>query len=173
MLVGMENDDLKRALGGVVLESAHLERVLRAAFSALVGSKYTAVFDGRMTAHALIEDCHQIARVHTGLSQPERAALTEALNACDAVNQQRNRVIHDSWAYRPGDALVTLQGQRSSADVLVITRTLDELTDLADKIAAAVGELAAAVTSALGSDSLRIEDQLRLELDRGVSADLG
>jgi hypothetical protein len=39
----MDIDELQHALGGVVLESAYLERVLRAAFSALVGSKYAAV----------------------------------------------------------------------------------------------------------------------------------
>jgi hypothetical protein len=169
----MDIDELKCALGGVVLESAHLERVLRGTFSALVGSKYAAVFDGRMTAHTLIEDCHHIARVHTGLSESARAELSEALNACDAANRQRNRVIHDSWAYRPGSALVTLQSQRDSQDVTVITRSLAELADLADQIAAAVGKLAAAVTGALGADSLRIEDQLRAELGHDIGADLG
>jgi hypothetical protein len=47
MLVGVDVDELQHALGGVVLEAAYLERVLRAAFSALVGSKYAAVVDGR------------------------------------------------------------------------------------------------------------------------------
>jgi hypothetical protein len=168
----MDIDELKCALGGVVLESAHLERVLRGTFSALVGSKYAAVFDGRMTAHTLIEDCHHIARVHTGLSESARDELSEALNACDVANRQRNRVIHDSWAYRPG-ALVTVQSQRDSQDVAVITRSLAELADLAGQIAAAVGELTAAVTGALGADSLRIEDQLRTELGHDINADLG
>ena len=34
----MDVDELQHALGGVVLESAYMERVLRAAFSALVTS---------------------------------------------------------------------------------------------------------------------------------------
>lgn len=38
MLVGVDVDELQHALGGVVLKAAYLERVLRAAFSALVGS---------------------------------------------------------------------------------------------------------------------------------------
>ena len=62
MLVGVDVDELQHALGGVVLEAAYLERVLRAAFSALVGSKYAAVVDGRLTAAALIEDCERITR---------------------------------------------------------------------------------------------------------------
>jgi hypothetical protein len=173
MLIGMDIDELKSALGGIVLESAHLERVLRAAFSALVASKYAAVFDGRMTAHTLIEDCHHVTRVHTGLPAPARAELVAALNACDAVNRQRNRVIHDSWAYRPDNALVTLQSDRDSQDVTVITRSLADLASLADQIAAAAARLTAAVTGALGADSLRTEDQLRLELGHDVGADFG
>ena len=43
MSTGMDVDELQHALGGVVLESAFLERVLRAAFSALIDSKYAAV----------------------------------------------------------------------------------------------------------------------------------
>jgi hypothetical protein len=43
MLAGMDARDLQRAIGGVALESAYLERALRAAFSALIGSKYAAV----------------------------------------------------------------------------------------------------------------------------------
>jgi hypothetical protein len=39
MLVGVDVDELQHALGGIVLEAAYLERVLRTAFSALVGSK--------------------------------------------------------------------------------------------------------------------------------------
>ena len=54
MLIDVDVDELQHALGGVVLEAAYLERVLRAAFSALVGSKYAAVVDGRLTAAALI-----------------------------------------------------------------------------------------------------------------------
>jgi hypothetical protein len=55
MSTGMDVDDLQHALGGVVLESAYLERVLRAAFSALIGSKYAAVVDSRLTAATMIE----------------------------------------------------------------------------------------------------------------------
>ena len=38
MITGMDVDELQHALGGIVLEAAYLERVLRAVFSALVGS---------------------------------------------------------------------------------------------------------------------------------------
>jgi hypothetical protein len=48
MLSAMDVDELQHALGGIVLEAAYLERVLRAAFSALVGSKYAAVIDRRL-----------------------------------------------------------------------------------------------------------------------------
>jgi hypothetical protein len=60
MLCCVDVDELRYALGGVVLEAAYLERTLRTAFSALVGSKYAAVVDGRLTASALIEDCERL-----------------------------------------------------------------------------------------------------------------
>jgi hypothetical protein len=173
MLTDMDVEELQRALGGVVLESAYLERVLRAAFSALVDSKYAAVIDGRMTAHGLIEDCQHIVREHTDIVEAAKAQLTEALNACAAANTGRNRVIHDAWAYRPGNVMVTLQTQCNSQDVTVRARTPAELQDLAGRIAEAADSLAAAVTAALGPGSMRIEDQLRQELGRDISADLG
>ena len=63
MLSSVDVDELRHALGGVVLEAAYLERTLRTAFSALVGSKYAAVVDGRLTAAALLEDCERITQV--------------------------------------------------------------------------------------------------------------
>ena len=46
MLTGVDVDELQHALGGSVLEAAYMERVLRTAFSALVGSKYAAAAAG-------------------------------------------------------------------------------------------------------------------------------
>jgi len=97
----MDVDELRHALGGIVLEAAYLERVLRTAFSALVGSKYAAVIDRRLTAATLIEDWEQIARHHTGIGDPARATLLAALRACHEANRERNRMIHDTWATRP------------------------------------------------------------------------
>jgi len=82
ILIGMDVDELQHALGGIVLEAAYLERVLRA-------------------------------------------------------------------------------------------RTPDEVRRLADQPAAAAGDLAAAMTAALGPDWGRLEDQLRRELGHDVNADLG
>jgi hypothetical protein len=110
MLVVVDVDELQHALGGIVLEAAYLERVLRTAFSALVGSKYAAVVDGRLTAAALIEDCERITRYHTGIAKPAKEAVS-ALRACHEANKNRNRVIHDTWATRPGSVMVTLQGR--------------------------------------------------------------
>jgi hypothetical protein len=168
----MNVDDLQHALGGIVIDSAYLEQVLRASFGALTGSKYAAAIDGRMMAHALIEDCRHITKVHTGIEESARAGLMESLDACDAANRKRNRVIHDAWAYRAGDVMITLQDQRDPQDVTIVAGTIDELTDLARQIRAAAANLAAAVTSALGAGSLRIEDQLRLELGHAVNAEV-
>ncbi len=173
MLTDMNAPELQRALGGIVIESAYLERVLRATFSALVGSKYVAVIDGRMTAHGLTEDCQHIVKVHTGIGAAQRSVLADALADCMTANAKRNRVIHDAWAYRPGEVMVTLQSQRNSQDVTVKAWTIDELNDLADRIAAAANGLAAAVVSVFGPDGMRVEDQLRQELGRDVEADLG
>jgi len=100
MLMGMDVDELQHALGGVVLEAAYMERVLRTAFSALVGSKYAAVVDERLTAAALIEDYERITKYHTGITESAKEAVWAALRACHEANRQRNRVIHDSWAAR-------------------------------------------------------------------------
>jgi hypothetical protein len=166
MLGGVDLDDLRRALGGVVLESACLERVLRAAFGALVGSKYTAAVDGRMPAHALIEDCHHIARVHASIGPSEQAALIAALEACDTANKGRNRVIHDAWTYRSA----ALPGM---SDQPVTAQAVDNMNELAATIAAAANALVAAITDAIGAESLQVDDELRLELGQDLGFDAG
>jgi len=173
MLMDVDVDELQHALGGVVLEAAYLERVLRAAFSALVGSKYAAVVDGRLTAAALIEDCERLTRYHTGISQPAKDVLLAAFRACHEVNKERNRVIHDTWATRPGNVMVTLQGGRRSHDVTVSVQTLAEARQLADQVAGAASGLKTAMTAALGSGWVLVEDQLRQELGHDISADPG
>jgi hypothetical protein len=157
----------------VVLEAAYLERVLRAAFSALVGSKYAAVVDGRLTAAALIEDCERLTRYHTGISQPAKDVLLAALRACHEANRERNRVIHDTWATRPGNVMVTLQGGRRAHDVTVSVRTLTEVRQLADQLSDAASGLKVAMTTALGANWVLVEDQLRQELGHDISADPG
>ena len=169
----MDVDELQRALGGIVLEAAYMERVLRAAFSALVGSKYAAVVDGRLTAATLIEDCERITRYHTSIADPAKEAVLTALRACHEANRKRNRVIHDTWATRPGDVIVTLQGSRTSHDVSVTVRTPDEVRQLADQLADAANGLTAAMTAALGTDWGFMEDQLRQELGHDINTDLG
>jgi cell division septum initiation protein DivIVA len=173
MLHDMDLDELQHALGAIVLESAYLERTLRAAFSALVGSKYAAVIDGRWAAAALIEDCEQIIKHHTDIAESARQPLLTALRACHEANRQRNRVIHDAWATGSGDAMVTLQGARKSHDVRISARTLAEVRQLADEVGGAADELKAAMTTALGRDWVLIEDELRNELGHDISTDLG
>jgi hypothetical protein len=90
MLGGMDVDELQHALGAIVLESAYLERVLRAAFSALVGSKYAAVIDGRWPASALIEDCEQIVKYphrHSGAGQGEAGRGAKGLPRGEQATQ--------------------------------------------------------------------------------------
>ena len=173
MLDGVDVDELQHALGGVVLESAYLERVLRAAFSALVGSKYAAVVDGRLSASALIEDCERITRYHAGIPAPAKVALRAALNACHEANRERNRVIHDTWATRPGSVMVTLHDDRRSHDLTVTARTLSEVRHLVGQVADAADELRAAMTTAFGSGWALTEDQLRQELGHEVRTDPG
>ena len=173
MLTSVDVDELRHALGGVVLEAAYLERVLRTAFSALVGSKYAAVVDGRLMAAALIEDCERITRYHTAITQPAKESIRTALRACHEANRDRNRVIHDTWATRPGRVMVTLQGSRTSHEITVTVQTLAEVRQLADQLANAANELGAAMAIALGPDWALLEDQLRLELGHDISADPG
>jgi hypothetical protein len=173
ILDGMETDELQHALGGVVLESGYLERMLRAAFCALTGSKYAVVAASQMMTSGLIEQCRHIATVHTDIGEAHKRQLAEALEACKRVNDRRNRVIHDTWASRPGDVTVTLRSKRSSHQVRVMARTLGELRQLADEIGLAADELGAVLAAALGADSLLIEDQLRQELGHDISTDQG
>ncbi len=173
MLTTVNVDELRHALGGVVLEAAYLERMLRAAFSGLVGSKYAAVVDGRLTAAALIDDCEHITRFHTGITEPAKEALLAALRACREANKERNRVIHDTWATRPGSVMVTLHDERRSHDVMVTARTLTEVRQLANQVADAADGLRAAMTTALGTGWALVEDQLRQEIGHDVRVDPG
>ena len=146
----MDHDELRHALGSIVLAAAHLERVLRPAFSALVGSKYAAVVDARLSASALIEDCERITSQHTVIPAAAKPPLLAALKACHEVNRERNRMIHDAWATRPDSMAV------------------DEVRRVADRLAGIVGELNAAMTAALGPEWVLVEDQLRQELGHDV-----
>jgi hypothetical protein len=129
--------------------------------------------DGRLTAAALIEDCERITKYHTGITESAKEAVWAALRACHEANRQRNQVIHDSWATRPGNVMVTLQGSRMSHDIAVTVRTLAEVRELAGQLANAANDLRAAMTTALGADWALTEDQLRQELGHDISADLG
>ena len=166
----MDVDELQHALGGVVLESAYLERVLRLSFSALVGSKYAAVVDGRLMASALIADCEQLTRYHTDLPSADKQGLHAALRACHEANRERNRVIHDTWATRPGNVMVTLRTDGTSHEVTVTARTLAEVRDLAQKIAASAEGLKSAMTAAFGPGWDLMEDRLRQELGHDITA---
>jgi hypothetical protein len=173
ILTGVDVDELQHALGGIVLESAYLERMLRTAFSALVGSKYAAVASGRLTAAALIEDCEHITRYHTDIPAQAKDAVLAALQACHRANRGRNRVIHDTWATRPGNTMVTLRGGGTSHEVSITARTLAEVRQLADQVAYAADALQTAMTEALGSGWALVEDQLRQELGHDISTDPG
>jgi hypothetical protein len=124
-------------------------------------------------AAALIEDCERITRYHSGITESAKEAVDTALRACHDANKARNRVIHDTWATRPGTMVVTLRGSRTSHDVTVTVRTLAEVRQLADQLASATNDLKAALTSALGPDWVLVEDQLRQELGHDIGADLG
>ncbi len=79
----------------------------------------------------------------------------------------------DTWATRPGSAMVTLHGARRSHDVTVTAQTLAEVRQVAGQVADAADELKAAMTTALGSGWALVEDQLRQELGHDISADPG
>ena len=166
----MDVDELQHALGGVVLESAYLERVLRATFGALIDSKYAALVDSRLTAAHMIEDCERITHHRTDIPGPEKDGLLAALKACHQANSHRNRVIHEEGATRPGDVMVTLHGSRNAHDVMVTVRTPAEVREVADRVADAANEVKAAMTAAFGPGWDLVEDQLRQELGRDIDA---
>jgi hypothetical protein len=108
------------------------------------------VVDARLTAAALIEDCEYITKHHTDLGGLDKDALLAALRDCREANQARNRVIHDAWATRPGNVMVTLRGDRSSHDITVTARTPAEVRQVADRVAEAVEAVKTAMTAAFG-----------------------
>ena len=150
-----------------------MEGVLRAAFSALVGSKYAAVVDGRLTASTLIDDCKRLTRYRMDIPAHAKDVVLAALEECHEANRQRNRVIHDAWATRPGDVPVTLPARQISHEVTVTARTLGRVRQLADRVASAADALKAAMTEALGSGWVVVENQLRQELGHDIGADPG
>lgn len=166
-------DELRHALGAVVLESAYLERVLRAAFSALVGSKYAALVDARLSMAALIEDCERITRHRADISDPDKDGLLEALKACHEANSDRNRVIHEVWAAQPATAMVIPDGSRHSRHVMVTARTPAEAQRVADLVGDAAHGVKTAMTAAFGPGWVRVEGQLRQELGTDLGADPG
>src|ERR1700722_6645505 len=172
MLTSVDTNELQHALGGIVLEAGYLERTLRTAFSALVGSKYAAVVAGHLTEAALIEDCQKITRYHTDLPQSVKQTLRTALTACDEARKKRNRTMHDAWAIRPGDIMVTLQANRDH-EVTITARTTAEIRQLADDLGQAANNLNAAMTAAFGVEWVQVEDQLRQELGHDIGTDLG
>jgi hypothetical protein len=95
------------------------------------------------------------------------------LEAAHQTNRERNRVIHDTWATRPGNLMVTLKGGRTSHEVTVTARTLAEVRRLADQLADASDGLRVAMAAALGSGWVLAEDQLRQELGHEINTDLG
>ena len=173
MIAGVDVDELQRALGGIVVEAAYMERVLRAVFSALVGSKYSAVVSGRLVASALIEDCERITGYRTEIAPHAKDAVLAALRACHEANRKRSRVIHDTWATRPGNVMVTLRSERGSHEVAGTARTLAEVGQVADQVADAAEALKAAMTEALGSGWELVADQLGRELGQDISTDPG
>lgn len=80
-------------------------------------------------------------------------------------------MIHESWTARPGNVLVTLHG--SAHDVTVTVRTAAEVQRVVNRVADAADDVQAAMTAALGSEWIVVEDQLRQELGHDLSADPG
>jgi hypothetical protein len=170
---GSADEPRECALGGIVLESAYMEHLLRAVFTALVGSKYAAVEAAGQNAGWLIERCEAITKVRQEISGDGRQAILAALGTCSATYQRRNRVVHDAWARRAGGRAVTLLSQRKDSDVTVTVRTVPELETLVDDLGSAAGALAASLAAAFGDDCLQLEKQLRLELGHDIGADAG
>lgn len=114
-----------------------------------------------------------LGRVVLEASYLERAlmaAFAALLGSKYAPVVDSHRVIHDAWALRPGGEMVTPQPSGDTADV---AGTLPELRQVADELGNAANHLTAAVTAAFGTEAMRVEDQLRLDLSRDVTADPG
>jgi hypothetical protein len=69
--------------------------------------------------------------------------------------------------------MVTLRGSRRSHDITVTVQTLAEVRQLAVQLADAADELGTAMTTALGPDWARLENQLRQELGHDIGGGPG
>jgi hypothetical protein len=156
-------DDRYFALGQVVETAAVMEISLRMAFCALMGSEYAAVVAESQETHWLTETCDTLVRHHRALHQNQRDAIRAALRACREANRARNRLVHEAWGTTPDGAPATIQTARGSYPVAGRAWAVGEIRAVADQIGTAQNELLTTIEAALGTESLRQEEQLRTD----------
>lgn len=115
------------ALGQVIESSVAMESRLRAAFCALVGSKYAAVVAGGQTADWLTEQSKALVDAHHDVGEAGRQAIKAALNRCKAANEQRNILAHSvAVGLRSDPAFQMVRSRRHTYDSDVRPFTLAE-----------------------------------------------
>jgi hypothetical protein len=156
-------DDRYFALGQVVETAAVMEISLRMAFCALMNSEYAGVVAENQETHWLTESCDLLTRHHRALQRDQQNAIHAALQSCREANRARNRLVHDAWGTSPDGAPATIQTARGSYPIAGRAWTVGEIRTVADLIATAQNELLTAIEAALGTESLRQEEQLRTD----------
>jgi hypothetical protein len=155
----------RNALAQVVENSVLMEVMLRAAFCALMGSKYAAIVAGGQDASWLIGNCRAIVKFHRELPEDSKAAINDALKACLDAYERRNLLVHAWWDSRESaaEAIVTRKSRRRTFEDLIQRWTVDEIHAVVESLEDALEMLFAAMVAGMGEESMDIGNELRRE----------
>jgi len=146
-------------LGAVAEASAHLESVLRAIFSSLLGSPRANVVAAGQSASWLIDnalaviDANDVVR-GPSLGEPDNVArFRAAIARCRDLNTRRNRLIHGAWVDglpdgRPGQSVLHSKWRQPWPFAEEVS--LDDIEKLAGDLATAVDDLMTAIFDVKG-----------------------
>jgi hypothetical protein len=148
----------RKALGEVVEAAGILEMVLRVAFCALVGSKYSAIVAGGQDASWLLDNCSALVKANRELTQQGRQDILDILSRCRAAQTSRNRMIHDAWSTND----TQLRSPRRSYELNERPPVpVEEIKDVSQALHTGAADLTSTLIEQLGSDALTMFSQLR------------
>jgi hypothetical protein len=155
-------DALLRGLGRVVRAASQLDHSLRTLFSALVGSKYAAVVAAGQPMEWLCTSCIALLKAHREVAPEDKEKLAALLRDAKAAAKERNRLVHDLWAYG-ADGMFLMRSQRGTHELTAKPVTLEEVEAVERGLTRVSVALDHVVADALGDEALTLEAQLRWE----------
>ena len=146
-------------LGAVAEASAKMESVLRAIFSALLGSPRANVVAAGQSVTWLIDNALAVIDANDevrapSLGEPDNVArFRAAIATCGDLNTRRNRLIHGAWVEglpdgRPGQSVLNSKWRQPWPFAVEVS--LDDIENLAGELEVAVSELTTAIFDVKG-----------------------